>query len=162
MKGDGGNPVPIDMDAYINFILENFHYSSMADADRALKMHYETTFGIFDHRSVTLKGKRPWSSQAFHAGCDPGGLYAFEHLIDSFVEHEVKDILNMSWEVYCTLTHDQLKSLHGKLSKIKRVKFEEQEAIRRAEEHRTRTLFTDGAKQQSPGADARAMFASQR
>lgn len=149
------------MDAYINFILENFRYDSYPLADRALKMHYETTFNIFDHRASTLKGQRPFSSQAYHAGHDKGPLYYIEYLIDTYNENQVYDFTKMDWATYCQLTPDAMSRLHTKLSERRRRKSEEEEQRAREEERRMQLLLNGGAKQQSPGVNARAMFSGQ-
>lgn len=146
------------MDEYVNFILENFRYESYVEADRALKMHYETTFGIFDHRAQTLQGKRPFSSQAYHAGYDKGPQYAFTYLVKSYVEHQVKEFLDLSFSDYCTLSHDQMNQLHETLGEIRRRKREEDEIRGRDEERRMQAILHGGVKTQSPGVNARAML----
>lgn len=149
------------MDAYVYFILENFKYDSIIEADRALKMHYETTFGIFDHRASVLKGKRPWSSQAYHAGYDRGETYAFKYLLRPYLENGIKDI--MTFERYCSLSTMQLNELNAEMSQINKRKKEEEDVIRREEERRMQLLLNGGQRQQpSPGADARAMFGMQQ
>lgn len=107
------------MDAYLQGIIYTFGFDNHYQADRTLKKHYETTFGIFDHRTVSTKGRRPLSGMAALPGNTIGADYITEHLIDSYDKNGIYDVLKMSFREYCLLTPYEMKRINKKCLSIK-------------------------------------------
>lgn len=97
-----------------------------------LKQHYETTFGIFDHRATTLKGQRPWSSIAHLPTNSPGKYYDVEYLIDKYHENGIWDILHISFDMYASLPPHKMLEIDAKCHKlkVKKEQFEDAEFTR--------------------------------
>lgn len=94
-----------------------------------LKQHYETTFGIFDHRAETLRGQRPWSSMAHLPTNSPGKYYDVEYLIEKYHTNGIWDILHISFDSYAMLPPQKMKEVDAKCLKLKtkKEKFEDEE-----------------------------------
>lgn len=98
---------PIDLKVYTKFIIREFAFNTWYQADRVLKKHYETIFGIFDHRTTPETAKRPFLGQAALEG---NTLGSDEGLILFLTDYERKGIeahTKMSFEKYLTLSREQ-------------------------------------------------------
>lgn len=92
----------MDMDSYLKFILFNFSFENIYQADRVLKKHYETVFEIFDHRPKSTKGKRPWSGMAALENNIPE-KDPLPNLIDEFYQSGILKVLGMTFLEYIQL-----------------------------------------------------------
>lgn len=109
----------IDLTEYINWILANFKFNNYWEADRVLKKHYETVFGIFDHRASQVGSTRPWSGMAHLPGNSLGKYYDIEYLIDKYEENGIWDILHIDFHEYITYPPIKMKELDDKCRTIK-------------------------------------------
>lgn len=151
-----GYPIPIDLDQYLNYILENFRFSSMFQADRVLKKHYETVFGVFDHRPVSTKNLRPLSGQAILEGNDIGENYEFNNLLDQYEDLDIYNYTKLTFSEYCTLSPDQMKQLRVKADARKRRLEAAQHAAAEESQRAANALQNQlKASSSSPGANPR-------
>lgn len=119
-----GNPIQIDRNAYLAGILDNFSFDNWYQADRVLKKHYETTFGIFNHRDPDVRQNRPHAGAAVLPGNICSKSFVAEFLINDYRESGFQDILKMSFTEYCQIPQYLLSEMKESVQKIR-----EREAI---------------------------------
>lgn len=131
------------MDEYLQWILENFRFPDRYAADRMLKKHYETTFGIFNHRDPDKVGSRPWVGMACLPGNSPGKNYIYEGLLPEYHRLRIKDILGLTFFDFLELTPAEMKAIRVQCEKISRRK-EEEDHQKQTQEDR---VFKDISKE---------------
>lgn len=108
----------MDMGAYIDYILHNFSFSTRFHADRVLKMHYETTFEIFDHRPKSQAVFRPLSGMAALPNNTPE-KNPIANIVDEYYHSGVKEILGISFLEYLQIPRTLLEDIKEKVKTIK-------------------------------------------
>lgn len=134
------------MDDYLQGILRNFKFANWHQADRVLKKHYETTFGVLDHSAETVRRGRPWSGMAALPGNTPGPHYVHRYLIREYHDAGVKDILDMSFEKFIELPPYEMKQVKDECRRIRQQK-ERDEAAKDAQ---MKALLSDAKAGKGP------------
>ena len=142
---------PIDMNEYLRFILHNFSFDNTYQADRVLKKHYETAFEIFDHRTKSTKGLRPWSGMAALDNNLPDKTVV-SNLIDEYNDCGVKEVLNMTFLEYINLPKTVAEEIRHKARSIHHKMQHEQQLIQ-SENERMLKAAASGPPKNSPGAN---------
>lgn len=118
------------MDEYIRSIVYTFSFKNSYEADRMLKKHYETVFGIFDHRAIKVRKDKPLSGMAVNAGNTIGPDAITRYLLDAYEENHIYDISKLTFREYCALTRVERTSMDERCTAlwVRRKKREEEGA----------------------------------
>lgn len=127
-------------DVYLRGIIENFAFKTMARADIVLKQHYETVFGIFDHRQASASNTRPLVAMAFTPGRDTGQHEALTLRLQAYEDAHVFDICKMTFIEYMQMTRYAQHELTVKCRKI----FAQREADEEARRQRMQQELANG------------------
>ena len=125
----------MNINDYLEDILTRLKFSTYAEADRYLKLHYETVFRIHDHnKDFQTKGYTSVTHR--HSGMGVGGYEVIETLLPAYRENFIKEVTDMSFEKYIMLPRPMISAFNRKckILHIERLK-EENEEKKRAEEH---------------------------
>lgn len=84
-----------------------------------LKKHYETVFGIFDHRANVIGNTRPLSGMASLPGNEIGGFRDIDYLLNKYEDLKIYDITKMSYFEYTSLSVERMEQLDNTCKRIK-------------------------------------------
>lgn len=99
----------VDISAYLTDIIDRLFFRTIAEADRYLKLHYETVFQIYDHNSVMARTKRPSSPTHYHPGLDRGVDAVSVELLTKYHENRIYDIAKMPFTEYIMIPRSRFK-----------------------------------------------------
>lgn len=101
-------------------------------ADRVLKKHYETVFGIYDHRVIPGKVVRPLSGQA----ALPGNTYDDDRYLSDIIEEYsdawIYELTKKSLDEYMSLSRENRKRVTRICKDIKDRRLRDKEAAEAA------------------------------
>lgn len=103
---------------YIQHIIQTFHFKTKNEADRFLKLHYETTFNIIDHRAAFVNSKIEPNAQLRHPGMHVGGYDVIERLLREYEEFRVYEITHMSFLDFCCVPKPAMLALKNQCLKL--------------------------------------------
>lgn len=107
---------------YIQHIIQTFRFKTKNEADRLLKLHYETTFGIINHQAAIDAGGPEPDSALRHPGMNVGGYDVIERLLRNYEEFHVYDITKMSFLEYIALPKPMMYSMNLQCQKLSQLR----------------------------------------
>jgi len=124
----------VNLQEYLEDILSRLKFSTYAEADRYLKLHYETVFKIHDHnKDFQTTGKA--SVTLRHSGMGAGDYEVIDKLLPAYTDNFIREVTDMSFERYIMLPRPMMHAFNRrcKIIHVERLK-KEDEAKAKAEE----------------------------
>lgn len=90
----------MDINAYLQDIITNFKAKSFREADRLLKLNYETVFKIRNHKNHFAETKQLPEPVCYHLGRSAGGYEVFSKLLKNYERFKIKESSDLSYFEY--------------------------------------------------------------
>lgn len=147
----------MDMNEYLTYIIENLRFATCTEADRFLKMHYETVFRIHDHKADFERTKRPPLATSRHSGMGAGSYEVVENTLKAYVDHHIKKITDMSFLEYSMIPKPMVAALNRKCVELNNAIVKDEEERKKKEEEYMQNLFNQGKSGLNRGNNNGAM-----
>jgi hypothetical protein len=107
--GEDGLPKPIDEDLLIQNLFANIPKLCSTDATILSTIHYDTYYGIFEHRRY--EEARPMGLMALHPAEDAFHTHPLFDCARNFRHGRIQELFGITFDRYLQLTHPMIEML---------------------------------------------------